>query len=269
MKIFLSKSKLIKCIKHEKDLGFVPTMGAIHEGHLSLVKKSINQSKKTIVSIFVNRPQFNKKSDFKKYPKTLKKDIRLLKKMNINFLYIPKYKEIYPKGTNNKIKINSFHKKLCGRFRPNHFKAVVDVIDKFIKIIKPKKIYLGNKDMQQLKIIEDYVKKNYLNIKIIGCNTIRFKNGLAYSSRNFLLSKKEISIASKIYNLIYNKKILIIKNKLFLRDIKKIIFDFGVKKIDYIDLLDINKIIKPYKKNKKYKIFIAYYLRNTRLIDNI
>ena len=114
----------------------------------------------------------------------------------------------------------------------------------------------------------------YQDIKLIRevektVNWIRFKNGLAYSSRNFLLSKKEISIASKIYNLIYNKKILIIKNKLFLRDIKKIIFDFGVKKIDYIDLLDINRIIKPYKKSKKYKIFIAYYLGNTRLIDNI
>ena len=269
MKIFSSKTKLIKCVKSEKDLGFVPTMGALHPGHLSLIKKSINQSNKTIVSIFINSPQFNKKSDFEKYPRNLTNDIKHLKKMKVNFLYLPKKKDIYPKGPNKKIKVHSFHKKLCGKFRPNHFKAVVDVVDRFVKIIKPKKIYLGKKDMQQLIILEDFIKKNYSGVKIIGCNTVRLKNGLAYSSRNFLLSNKEKTIASKIFKIISFNKKHIVKNKFPISKIKKKIFYLGAKKIDYIKLLDVNKIIKPYKKNNNLKIFIAYYLGCTRLIDNI
>ena len=146
---------------------------------------------------------------------------------------------------------------------------MADVIDRFIKIIRPQKIYLGEKDMQQLKIIEDFVKKKYVKTKVIGCMTIREKNGIACSSRNFLLSVKEKKIASDIYKFLINNRTNIIKKNLSLREIKKKIFKLGVNKIDYIEVLDINKLVKPYKKNKKYKIFIAYYLKTTRLIDNI
>ena len=269
MKIFLNKKKLIKFIKGEKNLGFVPTMGSIHQGHISLFKRSISECEKTIVSIFINKPQFNRKKDYQKYPRTLKRDIFILKRLKIDYLYIPTNNQIYPNGPNKKIKIIHFGKRLCGHFRPGHFEAVVDVIERFIKIIKPKKIYLGEKDMQQLKIIEHFVKKNYNKIKIIGCKTIREKNGIAYSSRNFLLSKNEKMIASKIYKFLINKKNKFIKKEISLRKIKNKIFCLGVKKIDYIKLLDINEIIKPYKKNKKFRIFIAYFLRKTRLIDNI
>tara|TARA_Y100000590_G_scaffold294861_1_gene332281 strand:- start:1038 stop:1847 length:810 start_codon:yes stop_codon:yes gene_type:complete len=269
MKIFLNKNKLIKSINHEKNLGFVPTMGGLHAGHLSLIKKSIKQCNKTIVSIFINKPQFERKSDYIKYPRTIKKDIKTLKKIKIDFLYLPSKKQIYPNGVNKNIKVSSFEKKLCGKFRPNHFRAIADVLDRFIKIIKPKKIYLGEKDMQQLKIVENFVKKNYLNIKVIGCKTIREKNGLAYSSRNFLLSKKEKKIANQIYKIISKSKKNIIKNKLSLSNVKNKIFKVGAKKIEYIKLLDVNKIIKPFKKNNKYRIFIAYYLGSTRLIDNV
>jgi len=181
MKIFFNKNKLIKFIKNEKNLGFVPTMGSIHMGHASLVKKSILQSDKTIVSIFVNKQQFNRRLDYQKYPRTLRKDILILRKLKVNFLYIPSNNEIYLKGPNRKIKISSFEKKLCGKFRPGHFKAVVDVIERFVNIIRPRKIYLGEKDMQQLKIIEHFIKKNYEKIKIIPCKTVREKNGIAYS----------------------------------------------------------------------------------------
>ena len=135
MKIFSTKNKLIKFIQNEKNLGFVPTMGSIHEGHISLMKKSISQCTKTIVTIFVNKPQFNRKNDYQKYPRTLKKDISILKKLNINYLYLPSNLEIYPAGINKKIKIDSFSKKLCGAYRPGHFEAVADVINRFIKII--------------------------------------------------------------------------------------------------------------------------------------
>ena len=159
MKIILSKNKLIKILQKEKNIGFVPTMGGIHEGHISLINKSISQCSKTVVSIFVNKPQFNRNDDFKRYPRSLGKDILKLRHSKVDYLYLPKTNQIYPHGYNKGIVLNSLEKKLCGKFRPNHFRAVVDVIDRFIKIIKPKKIYLGEKDMQQLKIIEDFVKK--------------------------------------------------------------------------------------------------------------
>ena len=269
MKIFSSKKRLIEYIHNEKNLGFVPTMGAIHKGHLSLINKSISQSKKTIVTIFINKAQFNRKADYKKYPRILKKDISTLKKVNIDYLYLPSHHQIYPKGRNKNIKISSFGKKLCAKFRPGHFEAIADVIDRFIKIIRPKIIYLGEKDMQQLKIIEHFVKKNHIKTQVIGCKTIREKNGIAYSSRNFLLSSKEKKIASQIYHLLINKKKYLIKNKLQIIDLKKNILKLGARKIDYVQVLDVNKLVKPYKKNKKYRIFIAYYLRSTRLIDNV
>ena len=269
MKIIKSKNKLKKFIWNEKNLGFVPTMGAIHLGHISLVKKCISQCDKSIVSIFINPSQFNKKSDFQKYPRVLKRDISILKKLKIDYLYLPSVSQIYPNGQNNNIKISSLGKKLCGKFRPGHFEAVADVIDRFIKIIKPKRIYFGNKDMQQLKIIEHFVEKNHVKTNVVGCKTIREKNGVACSSRNFLLSLKEKMIASKIYKLIVNKKQNLINNKISLRTIKRKISTLGATRTDYIEILNINKLIKPYKKNNKYKIFIAYYLGTTRLIDNI
>ena len=269
MKIISNKSKLIKFTHYEKNLGLVPTMGAIHQGHISLIEKCISQCEKTIVSIFINKPQFNKKSDFQKYPRLLKKDISILKKFKVDYLYLPSVNQIYPNGRNKNIKISSFRKKLCGKFRPGHFEAVVDVIERFIKIINPKKIYLGEKDMQQLKIMEHFISKNYNKIKIIGCKTIRERNGIACSSRNFLLSVYEKKIASKIYKILVNKKKHLIKKEISLDTIKNKILKLGVRKIDYIKLLDVNNLIRPYKKNIKYRIFVAYFLRKTRLIDNI
>ena len=190
MKIILNKEKLEKLINKEKYLGFVPTMGAIHIGHISLINRSLKECKKTIVSIFVNKPQFNKKNDFMKYPRTIKKDILLLKKLKIDILYMPNTKDIYPNGVNKKIKINSFSKRLCGKNRKGHFESVVDVVNNFAKIIKPKKIFLGEKDMQQLKIVEDFFKTEHPKIKIVGCKTVRENNGIACSSRNFSLNKQ-------------------------------------------------------------------------------
>tara|TARA_Y100000590_G_scaffold23303_1_gene26738 strand:+ start:2867 stop:3676 length:810 start_codon:yes stop_codon:yes gene_type:complete len=268
MKIISDKNKLTKIVYNETNLGFVPTMGTIHNGHISLIKRCKNECKKIIVSIYINKPQFNRKSDFKKYPRNLRSDISKLKKLKVDILYLPITRQIYSNGPDKKIKINSFEKKLCGQNRPGHFKAVVDIINRFIKIIYPKKIYLGNKDMQQLILIKDFVKENYPKIKIIGCKTIREKNGVALSSRNYLLSLKEKKVASMVYNILKNKKNMLIKNKISFDKIKKIITKIGVNKIDYIKVLDINKIIKPYKKEKRFKIFIAYNLRSTRLIDN-
>ena len=268
MKIIKKKKKLKEILIKEKNLGFIPTMGALHPGHISLIKKSKEQCKKTIVSIYINKPQFNKKTDYNRYPKNLKKDINLLKKCNVNFLYLPYTKEIYPKGINKNIKINSFSKKLCGKFRPNHFKSVVDVVDRLIKIIKPKNIYFGEKDMQQLKLIENFIFLNKIKTNVIRCRTIREKNGIAYSSRNFLLSKKEKIIATNIYKYLKKSKKKIINKKIRIIKVKEKILNLGATRIDYLKLLNISKLIKPYKKNKEDRIFIAYYLGQTRLIDN-
>ena len=269
MKIIYKKEKLAKLINNEKNLGFVPTMGCIHKAHLSLIKKSNKISRKTIVSIFVNRPQFNKKIDYQKYPKTIKKDIKILRRLNVDFLYIPFEKDIYPKGPTKNIKISSFSKQLCGKFRPGHFEAVVDVINRFIKIIKPKNIFMGEKDFQQLYLVKRYIRKKY-NSKIIQCKTIRDKNKLALSSRNLLLNKKELSKAGKIAkNMILFKKKLSIK-----KDIKKSLLtkkdelnkSFNIE-IEYLEIRNkhnlriTNKILNS-------KIFIAYYINKVRLIDN-
>jgi len=269
MKIITSKRKLIAITGESKNLGFVPTMGAIHKGHVSLVKKCASICNKTVVSIFINKAQFNKNIDYKKYPRVLTKDISILKKLKVDYLFIPSEKEIYPNGPNKKIKITSFSKKLCGKSRPGHFKAVVDVVDRFINIIKPNKIFFGNKDMQQLKIIEDFIRRNKIKTKVISCKTVRENNGIACSSRNSLLSNEEKSIASKVFKIIFKNKQNLINNKVTIINLKNKILNLGVNKIDYIKILNVNALVHPYKQKKLYKIFFAYYLKNTRLIDNI
>ena len=269
MKIISQKTKLSKFTHGKKTLGFVPTMGGIHIGHLSLIKRSIRENDITIVSIFINKQQFNKKVDFLKYPRDFKKDLYLLKKLKIDCLYTPKFKDIYANGYNKKIKISPFKKKLCGKYRPNHFEAVADVVDRFIKIINPNRIYFGEKDFQQLIILKDFIRKKYSKCKVVPCKTIREKNGLAYSSRNYLLSIKEKEQGSKIYKIIKKNKLKLIKKKITVLKIKNILYKIGVKKVDYIEILNINKIIKPFKKKNIYKIFIAYYIGKVRLNDNI
>ena len=269
MIIISHKIKISEFILNKKNLGFVPTMGGIHLGHISLIKRAIKECNNTVVSIFVNKQQFNRKSDFIKYPRVLNKDISKLKKLKIDVLFLPKSKDIYPRGYNKNIEINSLGKKLCGKFRPGHFEAVADVINSFLKIIKPSKIFLGEKDMQQLKILEDFIRKNHPTCKVVSCETIREKNGVAYSSRNYLLNSKEKMIASKIFKFIKSNKKEIIKKKINLKYIKNKLYKMGIKKIDYIEIININKLVKPFKNSIRYKIFIAYYLGRTRLIDNI
>ena len=268
MKIFFNKKRLIKEIQNTKDLGFVPTMGSIHKGHLSLIKKSKKLSSKTIVSIFVNKPQFNNKNDFRKYPRSIKKDINLLKKSKINYLYLPSAKEIYPHGRNKNIKISKWKRILCGKNRKGHFEAVVDVVDRFIKIIKPSKIYLGEKDFQQFAILREFIIKNKIRTKPIICPTIREKNGIAFSSRNYLLNKKERIVAANVYKIISKNRNKIIKNNFYIKKVKKALMFTGIKKIDYLKVLDIRKILNEKTKKNKFKIFLAYYIKKVRLIDN-
>ena len=198
MKIFKDKHTLQKEILKTKGISFVPTMGGLHKGHISLINQSKKSKFKTLVSIFVNPKQFNK-SDFRSYPRNTKKDIKQLKKLKINYLYIPTYKDIYGFKTKENVYLDKFSKKLCGRFRKGHFEGVLNVVNRFIEIIKPRYIFLGKKDYQQLYLIKKHIEKRKIKSKIIGCKTIREINGIACSSRNINLNKNQMKVASNIY----------------------------------------------------------------------
>ena len=271
MKIFKDKHTLQKEILKNKGTSFVPTMGGLHKGHISLIKQSKKSKFKTLVSIFVNPKQFNKKSDFRSYPRNTKKDIKLLKKLKIDYLYIPTFKDIYGFRPKNKIFLDKSSKKLCGKFRKGHFEGVLNVVNRFIEIIKPRYIFLGKKDYQQLFLIKKHIKKRKIKSKIIECKTIRENNGIACSSRNLNLSKNQMKIASNIFHYLNNLKKKIKKNySLFkINKIKKDLIKLGASKIDYLENYNTKSFKKIKKPNKKYNLFFAYYIKKVRLIDNI
>ena len=271
MKIFKDKHILQKEILKTKGTSFVPTMGGLHKGHISLIKQSKKTRFKTLVSIFVNPKQFNKKSDFRSYPRSTKKDLKKLKNLKVNYLYIPTFKDIYGFKPKEKVFLDKFSKKLCGRFRRGHFEGVLNVVNRFLEIIKPRYIYLGKKDYQQLYLIRKHIEKRKIKSKIIECKTIRGNNGVALSTRNSNLNNNQMKIASKIYYYLYNLKKRIKKNyNLFNPNrIKKDLRDLGARKIDYLENYNIENFKKINRQNKKFNIFIAYYIKNIRLIDNI
>ncbi len=271
MKIFKDKHILQKEILKTKGTSFVPTMGGLHKGHISLIKQSKKSKFKTLVSIFVNPKQFNNKSDFRSYPRNTKKDIKLLKKLKIDYLYIPKFKDIYGFRPKNKVFLDKSSKKLCGKFRKGHFEGVLNVVNRFIEIIKPKYIFLGKKDYQQLYLIKKHIEKRKIKSKIIECKTIRENNGIACSSRNSNLSKSQMKIASNIFYYLKNLKKKIKKNySLFkINRIKKDLINLGADKIDYLENFNTKDFKKIKKPNKKYSLFFAYYIKKVRLIDNI
>ena len=269
MKTLLNNIDLNEALFGNSNIGFVPTMGSLHEGHISLIKKSLKLSNKTIVSIFVNPKQFNNKKDYRKYPRNIKKDLKILRKLKVDFVYIPKIKDIYKSMNKIKIKINEQEKILCAKYRKGHFEGVIDVMTRLTKIIKPKKIFMGEKDFQQLLFVKKYIEKNFKS-RIISCKTIRAKNRLALSSRNILLSKNDLDKAGKIAKnlIIFKKKLNKKKNLADSISIKKneLKKKYGIK-IDYLEMRN-TKDLKSTNKTKNAKIFIAYHINKVRLIDN-
>ena len=270
MKILNNNNGLNEALKNESNLGFVPTMGSLHKGHISLIKSSKMNCNKTIVSIFINPTQFNKRNDYKNYPRNHKKDLSILKKLKVNFVYLPKKEHIYNFKRKKKIKLLDKDKILCAKFRKNHFEGVIDVMDRLTNQIKPKKIFMGQKDFQQLYLVRNFIEKRY-KTKIISCKTIRAKNKIALSSRNLLLKKKELKIASLVVNeLFFIKKILNKhkKTKIYLENEKRLLEKKYKIKIEYLELRNKDNL-KHSNKNKNSKLFIAYLLKKIRLIDNI
>ncbi len=269
MKTLLNNIDLNEALFGKSDIGFVPTMGSLHDGHISLIKKSLNLSDKTIVSIFVNPKQFNNKEDFKKYPKNIKNDLKILKKLKVDFVYLPKIKDIYKSSNKIKIKLDKKDKVLCAKYRKGHFEGVIDVMTRLTEIIKPTKIFMGIKDFQQLLLVKRYIEKNFKS-KIISCKTIRGENKLALSSRNIHLNINNLSKAGKMTKnlILFKKRLSKKKNLKKLINIKKneLKKKYNIK-IEYLELRN-KKNLKLTNKIKNAKIFIAYYINKVRLIDN-
>ena len=168
MKILLTNNDLNEALLGNSNIGFVPTMGSLHKGHISLIRKSLIQCNKTIVSIFVNPTQFNNKNDYVKYPRNIKSDLKILKKLKVNFIFIPIKNQIYNSKNSIKIQLLKKDKILCAKYRKGHFEGVIDVMTRLTKIVKPSKIYMGEKDFQQLILVKRFIEKNF-NSKIVSC----------------------------------------------------------------------------------------------------
>jgi len=269
-----SVQQKIKSLKKGTSIGFVPTMGALHKGHLSLIKQAKKENDIVVVSIFVNPTQFNKEEDLINYPKTIDTDLSLLKSIYCDIVFTPTAEEIY----SNKIKSQTFNfdgleHQMEGKFRDGHFDGVGTIVKRLFEIVTPHKAYFGEKDFQQLQIIKKMVQKNQIPVKVIGCDIFREKDGLAMSSRNARLTKEHREIAPFIYKTLTKaKKEFGTKNAL---DVKNLVENKFKKQplleLEYFEIAD-EETLQPIKNKdpkQKYRAFIAVFAGEIRLIDNI
>ncbi len=231
----------------EKKIGFVPTMGALHAGHSSLIEKCVKENDLSVVSIFVNPIQFNDPKDLLNYPRTFEKDFRMLEDLKVDFLFYPDYKEIYSDNFKYRVIENELSKILCGEYRPGHFDGVLTVVLKLLNIIRADRAYFGEKDYQQYKLIDGMCRAFFLDVEIIPCPTVREDDGLAMSSRNLLLKSEEREHAVKFSKLLQSNKLP--------QQIKAELENLGFK-VDYIEEIDGRR-------------FGAVYIGKVRLIDNV
>ena len=263
--------KNLNNLKKNQKVGLVPTMGCIHNGHLALVKKCKKLKYFTVVTIFVNPAQFNNQSDLEKYPSQEKKDLEILKQNNVDLVFIPKVKQLYPLGYSTYIKEITFSDILCGKYRKNHFSGVLTIVLKLFLIVQPNAAFFGEKDFQQLFLIKKMVKDLNLGVKIIGIPTVRDPNGLALSSRNKLLNARGKEIAKQIYLNIKKIRYLDYKHTEDLEICLKEEFKkSGFNKVEYLEIRDSKNLKKPnnIKKGRVLRVFIAVYVGDVRLIDN-
>jgi len=269
MKLIKQITDLNKAINKEKSLGFVPTMGSLHKGHETLIKKSQKMCRKTIVTIFVNPTQFNKKKDYENYPRSLNKDFEILKKLKVDYVYLPTVNQVFEELL-PKILLNKSQKILCAKFRKGHFEGVLDVLNRFVKLISPKLIFMGEKDYQQFFLVKNFIEKNY-KTKVYVCKTIRDSNMIALSSRNILLNKTNLNTLGLITNKLLNLKKIIYQDRLeskkLIYALKKNLIKKHKIKIEYLECRNTVNL-RTNIQSKSFKLFIAYYLNKVRLIDN-
>jgi pantoate--beta-alanine ligase len=268
------RDHLIK-LKDGKKLGLVPTMGALHQGHASLIKMAISQNDNVVVSIFVNPTQFNNPEDLDKYPKNLKEDLELIKGISKNILvFTPTVKEIYAGQVTPKIyDFHGLDKVMEGAFRDDHFNGVGTIVETLLRLVAPDRAYFGEKDFQQLRIIQKLVEICNIPVDIIGCPIVREPNGLAMSSRNERLSAQTRQKASFIYETLQSAKVIFgMENAMKTKDWVRAAFsDNPDFELEYIEIADVETLTPTQRKtkNSKYRAFIAVYAEGVRLIDNL
>ncbi len=256
-----------------KEVGFVPTMGYLHEGHLSLVRKAKEENAIVVVSIFVNPTQFGPNEDYERYPRDEERDKKLLEKEEVDYLFIPSVSEMYPENFSTYVEVLELTEGLCGAKRPGHFRGVATVVTKLLNIVQPTRAYFGEKDYQQLQVIKRLVRDLNIPVEIVGCPIVREKDGLAMSSRNTYLSPEERKSALSLYRGLKLAEELFEKGERNPEVIKEKVKEFilshpHVKKVDYIEIVDPENL-KPVKEVKEGDVIaLAVFVGNTRLIDN-
>jgi pantoate--beta-alanine ligase len=270
------RSHLESILLLKSTIGFVPTMGALHEGHLALVQKSLSENEVTVVSIFVNPTQFNNPEDLAKYPRTLDVDAKKLENLNPKIvLYAPTVSDIYEDNTVAKdFDFEGLENQMEGKFRPGHFNGVGTIVKRLFEIVQPTNAYFGEKDFQQLQIVKKLVQKTGLKANIIGCPIYREKNGLAMSSRNERLSKLERQDAKIIYETLQTVREMFFDSSVTFKKINDWVsknFRNSDFKIEYFVIADEATLLPCLRRNKKKKCraFIALFVNNIRLIDTI
>jgi pantoate--beta-alanine ligase len=260
---------LTRIRKKDLQVGLIPTMGSIHEGHLSLVKKSTQNKFFSLATIYINPTQFNDREDYLNYPREEEKDIEKLSAVNCDALYFPTQEEMYPKGLKSKKTVDEFRNILCDKFRPDHFDGVTTVVESLLRITNPDHAFFGEKDFQQLKIIQSLCQRLKFNIVIHACPSVRLQNYMSLSSRFNNFSANDRKVFDKCA---YQIGLLITKlkkdiNAISLADFKSILQQKGVKKIDYIEIRDEENLLFSNTCNKS-RLFIAMYVGDVRVIDN-
>lgn len=263
----------INTLKNSGTIGFVPTMGALHAGHISLVEKAVSETRFVVVSIFVNPTQFNDKTDLEKYPRNLNADLKLLEKTGCQIVFAPKTEEIYPEPDTRKFDFGALETVMEGKHRPGHFNGVVRVVSKLFDIVKPDKAYFGLKDFQQLSIIKTMVTQLELPVEIISCPIIREESGLAMSSRNELLTAEERKNAAVISDTLFEaKKLTAQKSVRELVDwITQTINKNPYLTVEYTEIVDDCRLqpVKSWEEKTKKVGCVAVFCGKVRLIDNI
>jgi len=262
-----------RLIGEKKTIGFVPTMGALHEGHLSLVRRSKDENAVTVVSIFVNPIQFGPKEDFKQYPRDIEGDLKKLSSFNIDAVFIPDNREMYPKGFSISIDVGHIGQILCGVTRPWHFNGVATVVAKLFNIVMPERAYFGQKDFQQAVVIKKLVRELNFGIGIIICPTVRESDGLAMSSRNSYLSLEERKAAAILYMALKEGETLVrngAEDSLYIKkEMEGIINSEPLARIEYIEIVHPDTLMKLEKAKLPVVICLAVRIGKTRLIDNV
>ncbi len=267
------QEELNSCRRENKTIGFVPTMGALHQGHIELVKRCVAENDVCVVSIFVNPTQFNDKNDLLKYPRTLEADCELLKQAGCNYVFPPQVEEMYPESDTRQFDFGTLDKVMEGFFRPGHFNGVAQIVSKLFDAVKPDRAYFGEKDFQQLAIIREMTRKMNYPIEIIPCPIVREADGLAMSSRNARLDNKQRQESVKISGTLFESREF--KDRKSVEDLKqwviKTINESPDLKVEYFEIVDGNTLqsISSWKDSDYVVGCVAVFCGEVRLIDNI